>query len=122
MISFGSHLRFYLYRKVADMRKGFDGLCGLVSSELERDPACGDVYVFINRRRDRMKLLVWEDGGFWLFYHRLEAGTFKLPEASDEVHEVAISYEDLLLMLRGIEVREVRRRKRYKQLDSVHIS
>ncbi|MDX1580672.1 MAG: IS66 family insertion sequence element accessory protein TnpB [Alphaproteobacteria bacterium] len=113
MIGFGSHLRFFLYRQAADMRKGFDGLSGLVADELGRDPASGDVYVFINRRRDRMKLLIWEEEGFWLLYHRLEAGTFQLP-GSANAREVAISYEQLLWLLRGIEVLESRQRRRYK--------
>jgi transposase len=71
--------RFLLYRKVTDMRKGFDGLSGLVKNELNREPTSGEVFIFINRSRDRIKLLHWQKGGFVLYYKRLEKGTIGLP-------------------------------------------
>ena len=61
------------------MRKGFDGLCGLVHSELGRRSEGGEVFIFVNRQRDKMKLLHWEQGGFVLYYKRLERGTFEVP-------------------------------------------
>jgi transposase len=79
MFGLGGGLRYYLYRGPADMRKGFDGLCGLVDSGLGMDPTDGSVYIFANRRRDRIKLLHWQQGGFPLYYKCLEAGTFALP-------------------------------------------
>lgn len=63
MLSLTQQHRYHLYGKVTDMRKGFDGLSGLVYQHLHRDPCDGDVYVFVNRRRDKMKMLVWEEGG-----------------------------------------------------------
>ncbi|MDZ7359362.1 MAG: IS66 family insertion sequence element accessory protein TnpB [candidate division KSB1 bacterium] len=75
MFPITAHFKFYLYAPATDMRKSFDGLSGVVTSALGRDPASGDVYVFVNRRRDRLKLLVWDRTGFWLFYKRLEQGT-----------------------------------------------
>ena len=71
MIALASHLKFYLYPQATDMRKSFDGLSGIVTSVLARDPMSGEVYIFVNRRRDRMKLLLWDKSGFWLFYKRL---------------------------------------------------
>lgn len=119
MPALGSHLRFYLYLSATDMRKSFDGLCGLVSSELDRDPLSGDVYVFINRRRDRIKLLVWEGNGFWLYYHRLESGTFQLPSAHGDAAETSIRYEELILLLEGIDYSSVKRRRRFKRRKSL---
>ncbi len=80
---------------------------------MRRNPLSGDVYVFINRRRDRMKLLVWEGGGFWIFYKRLERGTFQLPGASEEGASLELGYEELMLIIEGIELGNIRRRHRY---------
>ena len=66
------------------MRKGFDGLCGLVHDKMDMNPMDGSVYLFINRQRNRMKMLVWEMGGFVLYYKRLEQGTFELPGQGTE--------------------------------------
>jgi len=72
MFSLNERHQYYLYESSTDMRKGFDGLSGLVRNELDKNPLSGDVYIFINRGRNRMKLLVWEEGGFVLYYKRLE--------------------------------------------------
>src|SRR5690606_21880312 len=88
MFSLGSSHRYYLYNGHCDMRKSFDGLCGLVSSGLGRGATGGDVFVFLNRRRTHMKLLHWEHGGFVLYYKRLEGGTFPLPKDSSSSGEI----------------------------------
>lgn len=106
--------RFLLYRKVTDFRKGFDGLCGLVHNELNRDPTSGDVYIFINRARDRMKLLHWQSGGFVLYYKRLEKGTIGLPSLQADSTSFQVSYADLVLMIEGITVEKVVQRARYR--------
>jgi len=113
MLALQSRYRFYLYAHPTDMRKSFDGLCGIVEGRLKGNPLSGDVYIFLNRRRDRMKLLVWENSGFWIFYKRLERGTFQLPAACSrqDCHELA--HEELLLMIAGIELTHIRRRTRY---------
>lgn len=80
MITFSPAQRYFLYREPADMRKSFDSLCGLVTAGLKRDPLSGEVFVFINRRRTHIKLLVWDRNGFVLFYKRLERGSFEIPE------------------------------------------
>jgi transposase len=74
VLSLSIHQRYYLFRGYADMRKGFDRLCGMVRDQLQKDPLGGDVFVFINRRRNQIKLLCWEGDGFMLFYKRLEKG------------------------------------------------
>lgn len=110
MIAFGPAQRYFLYREPADMRKGFDGLSGLVKSRLGRDPLSGDVFVFLNRRRTHIKLLVWDRCGFAVYYKRLERGTFELP---DREKSGRLSWGELMLMLEGIELRTVRYRRRF---------
>ncbi|WP_425571119.1 IS66 family insertion sequence element accessory protein TnpB [Olivibacter ginsenosidimutans] len=92
------------------MRKSFDGLCGLVGSELGRNPTGGEVFVFLNRKRTHIKLLHWEHGGFVLYYKRLESGTFPLPK---NTLSGGISWSDLILMVEGIEVVKSNRRRRF---------
>ncbi len=76
MITFSPAQRYFLYREPADMRKSFDGLCGLVTSGLKRNPLSGEVFVFINRRRTHIKLLVWDRSGFVLYYVELKIKYF----------------------------------------------
>ena len=110
MITFGPSQRYWLYREPADMRKSFDGLCGLVRSGMKRDPTSGDVFVFINRRRTHIKLLVWDRSGFVLYYKRLEKGTFEMPEA--KLGE-QLTWPQLLLILEGVSLQSARYRTRY---------
>ena len=103
------------YHPAADMRKGFDGLSGLVREQMGSDPLDGSVYLFVNRRRDRMKLLVWESGGFVLYYKRLERGTFELPKSKIEAPKLQMSWETLVLMIQGIRLEKIVKKKRYKR-------
>ena len=89
------------------MRKSFDGLSGMVHQQMGGDATSGDVYVFLGKRLDRMKILVWEPSGFILYYNRLEAGlarpeTFRLPKAQDQ--SITLTYSELSLLLEGLEV------------------
>lgn len=113
MFSLSSAQRYYLYEGPCDMRKSFDGLCGLVLGAISRRPDTGEVFVFLNKRRTHLKLLHWEPGGFVLYYKRLERGCFRRPEAIKN----EIGYSDLVLMIEGIEVLKSRRQKRYKKPD-----
>ena len=80
------------------MRKGFDGLSGLVQQGLLKDPLSGDVFVFFNRRRSQVKLLVWEGDGFSIYHKRLEKGTYEIPETpAGELRS-----DELMLILQGI--------------------
>lgn len=72
----------FLATAPTDLRKAFDGLAALVRQDLGQDPLSGSLYVFCNRRRDRIKILIWEPGGYWLCIRRLEAGTFRWPKAN----------------------------------------
>jgi len=93
------------------MRKGFDGLCGLVRNSLERDPLSGEVYIFLNRSRTLVKLLHWEAGGLVLYYKRLEKGNFQRPAQSGQGG--TISWAQLVLMIEGIKVLDSRQLPRY---------
>lgn len=93
------------------MRKGFDGLSGLVRDGLAKDPLSGDVFVFFNKRRSQVKLLVWERDGFSIYHKRLEQGTYEIPLSTS----VELRGDELLLILQGISLKSVRRRKRFDQ-------
>ena len=93
------------------MRKSFDGLQGLIEGKLKRRATSGEVFVFINKRRDRVKLLHWEAGGFVLYYKRLEKGTFELPEMKG--HGGQIPWSELMMIIEGIRVKSFERRDRF---------
>jgi len=118
MFPLNSSRNYYLYREPTDMRKSFNGLSGLVRSELEGELLSGDVFIFINRRRDRMKLLVWDRTGFVIYYKCLEQGTFELPRFDERSKSYAMKWEELLLIVEGVELKSVRRRKRFSLTGS----
>lgn len=92
-----------------DMRKGFYGLGNLVRVYYEREPTDGNVYIFINKRRDKMKLLVWDRTGYVVYYKTLEEGTFELP--NNEGSE--IKWDELVMILEGVKLDSIKRKKRY---------
>lgn len=96
-----------------DFRKSFDGLCGIVRNDLRRNPTDGTIYVFYNKRRDRVKLLIWDGDGFWLHFKLLEQGTFELPALREGQCSIELTRQDVALLLNGIELSSVRLRKRY---------
>ena len=95
------------------MRKGIDGLSGLVRSGLRRDPLSGEVFIFFNHRRTQVKLLHWERDGFSIYYKRLERGTYELPAIDGQTGSVELRSDELMLILQGIDLSSVRRRKRF---------
>jgi len=105
--------RYFLFREATDMRKSFDGLCGLVNSRLGKDTMSGDIFIFINRPRNRIKLLRWESGGFVLFYKRLERGTFELPQTDSHGLSQSIQYAELAMLITGISMKNTRKRRRF---------
>jgi transposase len=98
-----------------DMRKSFDGLSALVADHLGQDPLSGHLFIFTSRRRDRLKLLYFERGGLAIWYKRLEEGTFAAPRPAGDGKSVQLTAEDLALLLSGIELASVQRRKRYER-------
>ncbi len=119
MLSLSVSNRYFLYRPAADMRKSFDGLSGLVREGLSKDPLSGDVFIFFNARRTQVKLLVWERDGFAIWYKRLEKGTFELPVRDEKTGGSEIRSEELLLILKGISLQSVRRRKRFDREKNI---
>ena len=115
MFALNGSLRFRLYARPADMRKGFDGLSALVSGDLGGSPTDGTVYIFINRSRNRAKLLHWQGGGFVLYYKRLEQGSFELPAYDGAVSGLSLDYAQLVLLVDGVSITNIERRKRYKE-------
>lgn len=112
MFSLGHSQRYFLYDQACDMRKGFDGLSGIVVNELGKSPTDGNVYIFINRNRNQMKLLHWEHGGLVLYQKRLERGRFSVPDL--QLSSRAINWPDLVLIVEGIEISNIKRKTRYK--------
>jgi len=114
MLSFSSQQRYFLYHAPTDMRKGFAGLSGLVRQHLDQELLSGDVFIFINRRRDRIKLLMWDQTGFALYYKQLERGTFERPSQGGTA-SVELCWSELVMLLEGIEIKSIKRRKRYRK-------
>jgi len=117
MFALTSSCCYYLYREPTDMRKSFDGLSGLVERQLRRSASSGEVFIFINHRRDRIKLLRWEEGGYILYYKRLETGTLELPDFNSASLTCVMSWAELVMMIEGISVTHIKRRKRYSKFD-----
>lgn len=115
MLSLSLPVEIFLCTTPADMRKAFDGLFAMVVNHLKRDPLSGGLFVFVNRRRDRMKLLYWDGDGLAVWAKRLEAGTFQLPPLDANARSVVLSATELTLLLRGIDLASVRQRKRYQR-------
>lgn len=102
-------LRILLATEAIDLRRGIDGLVGLVQGAWKEDVYGGALFVFVSRRRDRVKILTWDNGGFVVFYKRLEAGRFRVPVAKDGTEKLRIDSTQLAMLLDGIDVSRVRR-------------
>ena len=111
--------RYLLYGDPTDMRKSFDGLCGLINGQLGQNPMSGDLYIFINKKRNRIKMLRWEPGGFVLFYKRLEKGTFELPKVQKTGLDWTIDYSQLVMIITGISLEYAKKRRRFLQQNVV---
>ena len=115
MLHLSASCKYYLYRNATDMRKGFDSLCGIVSSQLQMNVLSGSVFIFINKKQTQVKLLLWEGDGLAIYYKRLERGTYEVPSFNHDAGDVSISHEVLQHILQGVSLRSVRKRKRYQQ-------
>jgi len=113
MLNVPSKVRIFLCRAAIDMRKGFDGLHGVVLEVLRQDPLSGDLFVFLNKRRDRAKLLIWDGDGMLIVYKRLERGTFQPPAM--EAESITLTSAQLSLLLGGIDLKQARQRPRYQR-------
>jgi transposase len=112
MLTLGLTGRIWICTRAVDGRKSFDGLQAVVASHLAKDPLSGDLYVFRNKRGDRLKILAWQGDGFALYIRRLEKGTFAFPKA--DTAEVSITATELAMILGGVELGSAKTRPRYE--------
>lgn len=104
MLTLHDTLKFELYLEPTDMRKSFDSLSGIIKTELEQNPTSGTAYLFVNKLRDKVKILQWRTGGFVLYYKRLEKGTFEVPSYQKSVRSILLDYPQLVLFFDGITI------------------
>lgn len=112
MLTLTPGVRIFLYGGPTDMRKSFDGLCAIVREAFGQEPTGGGLFLFVNRRRDRIKILWWDRDGLALFYKRLEAGTFEQLAGPGDTLEIDAA--DLAMLLSGVTLASAKRRKRYR--------
>lgn len=97
------------------MRKSFTALCGLVNNEFSHPLMSRDIFIFINRRKNQVKLLMWDVTGFAIYYKKLERGTFELPTATAEKQTMELCWRDVIFLLEGVQLKSVKLRKRYSE-------
>jgi len=112
MLALSNSCRYFLYRSPTDMRYGIYSLAGLVRNELGFDPSSGDVFVFLGKRLNQIRLLQWDRDGFAMYVKKLEQGTFEWPKSED----ISITSHQLILLLQGVMLDSVRLRKRYQHM------
>jgi transposase len=99
------------------MQFSFDTLMGLAQETFNQDPLSGHLFLFFNRKRDRIKILFWDVDGFCIWYKRLEVGAFQLPVATEGDHGVELNSRQLTQLLDGLDLRNGRRRRRYRRVS-----
>lgn len=114
MLSFPAQVRIFAARDPVDFRKAHDGLVAIVRDHFCDDPFDGSLFVFFNRRRDRIKLLLWDRNGFWLFYKRLERGTFRML-VGGEGKRSELRRHDLSMILEGIDLEKGKLRRHFAE-------
>lgn len=115
MLSVPHTVRIFLHADAVDLRKGFDGLSGIVSQAFtQEDLLSGHLFLFLNRRRDRIKVLYWNVDGLAIWYYRLEAGSFQVPRRPSSDAAIELKSAQLAMLLGGIDLSNVRQRKRYR--------
>jgi transposase len=116
MLSISPVVKIFVYGQPADLRRGYDGLAAIVQHAMQEDPLSGSLFVFVNKRGNRIKLLYWDDTGYAIWMKRLEMGSFELPKTGDASSvRIKITPSQLALILDGIELSSVVRRKRYQR-------
>lgn len=117
MFGLGPATRVYVATGATDMRKGYEGLYGLVRDRLLCEPRSGHIFLFCNRQRNRVKILLWDGSGLWVCAKRLEKGRFHWPEAKEKQSKVVLGQEELSLLLNGIDLVQVKRRRDWYRED-----
>lgn len=113
MFSLSDNLQYYFCTGSTDMRKGFDTLCGVVRSQMGRNPLSGEVFIFLNRHRSTVKLLHWERGGLVLYHKRLESGCFERPLYDEKQNSFQMKWSELVMMVEGLSMKNIVQRKRF---------
>jgi transposase len=111
-----SDVRIFLCMTPIKTQYSFDTLMGLAQTVFDQDPLSGHLFLFFNRDRNRIKILFWDQDGFCIWYKRLEAGTFQFPETAREEQGIELDYDQLMKMLGGVDLRNGRRRRRYRRV------
>ncbi len=114
MLAPSNNARIFVFSEATDMRKSFNGLSGLVSEHFDVELLSGHLFLFCNRRRDRIKLLYWDKDGLAIWYKQLEAGSYQLPKVDSQSNTIEIDHTQLSLLLSGIDLTSVKQRKRYR--------
>ena len=115
MFGLGLATKVYVAVEAVDMRKGFDGLYGLVRDQLGQDPLSGYLFLFSNRTRTRLKALVWDGSGLWVCAKRLEKGCFRWPAAGEKQRSVTMRAEELAMLVNGLDLKQAQPRKWYRR-------
>ena len=115
MFGLGLATKIYVAVEAVDMRKGFEGLYGLVRDQLGADPLSGHLFLFSNRTRTRLKALVWDGSGLWVCAKRLEKGRFHWPEANEKQQRVTMRVEELAMLVNGLDLKQTQPRKWYRR-------
>ena len=113
MLGLGTEHTYYYYMSPVDMRKGFNGLTGIINAHHSQVTEKDAVYAFINKRKDKLKLLHWRVGGFVLYYKRLEKGVFEFPKYDIEEGLIILTYTQMVMILDGISIISINKKERY---------
>ena len=119
MLTLPPSVRIYVARGATDIRKGIDGLCAAARDIVGEDPFTGHLFAFANRRRDAVKILVWDRSGFWLFYKRLERGTFQWPAENEKSRRIEMRSRDFYAILEGLDLATAKWRARLDGLPAI---
>lgn len=119
MLHLSPSCQYYLYRGVTDMRKGFDSLCGVVTSQMQLNHLDGSIFIFFNRKHNQVKLLLFEGDGYAVYHKRLEKGTYEMPPCTDDCSSMSIRSQQLQFILQGVSLKSVRSRKRYQHPSQI---
>jgi len=112
MFTLSSDQSYQLYSQPTDMRKSFDSLSGLIRNDLSINPQNGDVFLFVNKNRDKIKLLHWNGGSYTMYYKRLERGTFEFPSYGNKMGSIKLDYTRIVMLLDGLSIKNIVQRKR----------
>jgi transposase len=117
MLGLGPATKVFVATGAVDMRKGFEGLFGLVRDELGREPLSGHLFLFANRSRTRLKVLFWDGSGLWVCAKRLEKGRFHWPEAGAGQASVAMRQEELAMLVAGLDLAKAKPRRGWLRIE-----